>query len=120
MFDPSKFTVAPVNTVAICNSEHPVVPYLEGMLLKRIPSKCDKYKDLFFVVLKNGKGIVTYHKCNHYPTLQFHVLTLDEMKVKVAAEESFNSEYEVVNIDTTNKWIGNDIYDLLVAEEVIG
>lgn len=116
------FHVAPKRSITICNSAHPVVPFLGSMLLKRIPSKNEMYEDLFYVVVKSNAGekVMTYREEKvGTDTIQLHNKTLEEFKATVEAGEPLASSYELVNIDSKNKWIGNDIQLYLSQEELI-
>ena len=119
LFDPANFRSPSQKTITIGNSAHPVAEHVVGLYLKRIPSKCDKYRDLYYIELVEGKGVVTYHDDDNYPTIQYHKKTLEEFKSAVVAKESLNPPYEVENIDPKNKWVGNDILRLLKNEEIV-
>lgn len=121
-FNPSKFRVAPIKSITLCNSAHPINEYVNSMVLRRIPSKDELYEDLFYVVVNTKKGemVMTYRRESiGTDTIQLHRKTFEEFKALVQACQPLNSEYELVNTDSKNKYIGNDVMRYLKDEELI-
>lgn len=120
MFNPAKFTAAPRRTIAICNSQHPVCEHIDSLLLTRVKSKEEMYADLYYVVITGNQYVMTYREESYgTDTIQLHKLSFEEFKAKVVAKEPLKSDYELVNCDSTNKWIGNDILQYLTDEEIV-
>lgn len=119
MFNPKNFRSPNETSIAIGKSNHPVMDNVVGMYLKRIPSKCELYAGIFYIEVADGKGIVTYRHEHTGGSLQYHKKTLAEFRATVVAKQPLESEYEVVNTDPMNKWLGNDIQLLLKDEGVI-
>lgn len=117
-FNPANYFRAPKRTIPIGNSAHPVLAHVRANVLRLIPSSSKMFEDLYFIEINDGKGIITYRD-DEVPTLQYHALTLDELKEKVRNEQPLESPYEVVNADPKNKHLGNDIMRVLDDEGVI-
>lgn len=113
----NNFRIGAYNTLTICNSQHPVAAYLDSLVLTRVKSTDDKYKDLFYVVISGNEYVMTY-RIEPYSagTIQLHKLSFEEFRAKVVAKEDLASDYELVNCDKKNKWVGNDILWYLECE----
>ena len=117
-FNPADFRVAEVKSIALGNSQHPVMEYIVGDSLKKIPSKELKYQGVFYVALKSDKGVMTYMG-GSYPSLQLHKVSFEEFKQLVKANQPLPQSCEVVDCVDTNKYIGNDVMEYLRCEEML-
>lgn len=108
-FNPAMFQPAPVRSIVLGNSQHPVMDIVEHHSFKRIPSKHLRYEGVFYVVLKNDKGIFTYMG-GHVPTIQYHPITLTELKALVKADKPLPNVSEVIDV-RDEKYIGNTVLD---------
>jgi len=112
MFDPKAFTAPKTTEVILGNNAHPVMDHIVGGSMKKIPSKNPRYDGLFYVFLKEDKGVITYDG----ETLQFHPTTRDGFKLTVKNGEPLGSPCEPVTPDPRNKHLGNDLLGIIKDE----
>ena len=117
MFDINKFSVPVIKTIVLCKSDHPVAQYIKSKQLKRIPTKAKRFDGLFYVELKDDKGIVTYDET--VKTMQYHNMTIDKLKEYVKSDTALPYDHEVINTLEINKWLGSDVMRLLHFEGVV-
>lgn len=103
-------------TIALGNSGHPVLEYVQGMHFRRVP-KGYMNEDYFYLFTKCGQYTITYRESDK--TLQLWGLTRNQFIKHVNEDIELVPTHETVNTDPLNKHIGNDVLKLLQEEEVI-
>jgi len=117
MFNTKKFLATPATPIVIGNNVHSVLQYTNGPYLKIIPSKKERFQGIFYLELKCGK-IVTYREDDE--SLQLHDISLTELKRRVKEDLPLKSVRKLHYVDKRkNKYIGNDILNMLEKEKVI-
>ncbi len=103
-------------TIALGNSGHPVLKYVQGLCFRRVP-KGYMNEDYFYLFTKCGKYTVTYRETDK--TLQLWDLSRNQFIKYVNEDIKLIPTRETVDVDPINKYIGNDVLRLLQEEEVI-
>ncbi len=116
MFNPSNFKTPLPSKPVLGNSEHPVQKYVDGLTMRWF----DSNRHVAYIGLKNIPADSHYANCKtltYRPadkSIQFHELTVDELKALAAEGKGFDSPYEVITVYSTDKYVGN-----LILREII-
>ena len=102
MFDPASFARGGRESIAVCNSAHPVAELLTSLLAKPVPGRVD----LWYVRTKDDQTVVTYRPSDR--TLSVYEMSFADFRKRV--ESQTLPAIEVLEIPDTDKYIGNVIY----------
>lgn len=100
MFNPAAMTTAR-ESIVIGNNEHPVAKQVVSLLAKPVPGCAD----LWYVRTKKDTVTITYRPSDS--TLCFYEFGFAQFRKHV--EEKSLPSVEVVDLDPSDKWIGNKI-----------
>ena len=105
MFDPASFARGGRESIAVCNSVHPVAELLTSLLAKPVPGRVD----LWYVRTKDDQTVVTYRPSDR--TLSVYEMSFADFR-KLVESRSLPS-VDVLDVPETDKYIGNAIYRTL-------
>ena len=105
MFDPSSFARGGRESIAVCNSAHPVAELLTSLLAKPVPGRVD----LWYIRTKDDQTVITYRKSDR--TLSFYGMSFADFRSMV--ESHSLPSVDVLDIPETDKYIGNTVYRML-------
>ena len=105
MFDPASFARGGRESIAVCNSAHPVAELLTSLLAKPVPGRVD----LWYVRTKDDQTVVTYRPSDR--TLSVYEMSFADFR-KLVESRSLPS-VDVLDVPETDKYIGNAIYRTL-------
>ena len=105
MFDPASFARGGRESIAVCNSVHPVAELLTSLLAKPVPGRVD----LWYVRTKDDQTVVTYRPSDR--TLSGYEMSFADFR-KLVESRSLPS-VDVLDVPETDKYIGNAIYRTL-------
>lgn len=100
-----KFSVGKKNSITLGNSVHPIKKF--GLTAKRVRSDNPLYNNWFY--LEAGKYIIVIDDVSKW--LLVVSSSLAQFKLDVEAGENFSGQ--MIHLDPTNKYIGNDILKAL-------
>lgn len=110
-----KFKFQKPVTITVCNSAHPVLPFLESPYVRQIPKAGSVWTGKYFVFVNGGHGVITLNPADD--TIQYHDVTPHEFKAAVASNVLVANSQEPVALDPINKYIGNDIHKIILAQQ---
>ena len=105
MFDPASFARGGRESIAVCNSAHPVAELLTSLLAKPVPGRVD----LWYVRTKDDRTVVTYRPSDR--TLSVYEMSFADFR-KLVESRSLPS-VDVLDVPETDKYIGNAVYRML-------
>ena len=105
MFDPASFARGGRESIAVCNSAHPVAELLTSLLVKPVPGRVD----LWYVRTKDDQTVVTYRPSDR--TLSVYEMSFADFR-KLVESRSLPS-VDVLDVPETDKYIGNAVYRML-------
>ena len=105
MFDPASFARGGRESIAVCNSAHPVAKLLTSLLAKPVPGRVD----LWYVRTKDDQTVVTYRPSDR--TLSVYEMSFADFR-KLVESRSLPS-VDVLDVPETDKYIGNAVYRML-------
>ena len=105
MFDPASFARGGRESIAVCNSAHPVAELLTSLLAKPVPGRVD----LWYIRTKDDQTVITYRKSDR--TLSFYGMSFADFRRLV--ESRALPSVDVLDIPETDKYIGNTVYRML-------
>ena len=106
MFDAKQFARSAVReSIAVCNSAHPVAELLTSLLAKPVPGR----EDLWYIRTKDDQTVVTYRPSDR--TLSFYEMSFADFRSMV--ESHSLPSVDVLDIPETDKYIGNAVYRML-------
>ena len=105
MFDPASFARGGRESIAVCNSAHPVAELLTSLLAKPVPGRVD----LWYVRTKDDQTVVTYRPSDR--TLSVYEMSFADFRGLV--ESHSLPSVDVLDIPETDKYIGNVVYRML-------
>ena len=108
MFDPASFARGGRESIAVCNSAHPVAELLTSLLAKPVPGRVD----LWYVRTKDDQTVVTYRPSDR--TLSVYEMSFADFR-KLVESRSLPS-VDVLDVPETDKYIGNAVYRMLSSK----
>ena len=89
VFDPSKFKASRISFDFTPYLEHPILEFVKGNKFKPVPSKIAPYNQMYYLVGKDNKFVVTYYEPQN--SMQFNALSFEAFQDLVSKGSELES-----------------------------